>query len=1442
MLPANLLSAATATWFGDAFPGGPTAAQRDGWPVIASGAHTLLCAPTGSGKTLAAFLIGLDRLATAPASGPGVRLLYVSPLKALNYDVERNLRGPLAGIRVAADRLGVAHPDIRVAVRTGDTAARDRLAMVRHPPDILITTPESLFLILTSPNARETLRTVEAVIVDEVHAVAGTKRGTHLAVTLERLDALIGHDVQRIALSATQRPLEEVARFVGGDRQVTIVDAGSRKQLDLEVIVPVDDMTDLPEAAEQASQWGDPAGNRTIWPAIYPRLLELVMEHRTTLVFVNYRRLAERLALRLNELAGEDVARAHHGSLAREARTQVEEALKRGELRCLVATSSLELGIDMGAIDLVVQVESPKSVARGLQRIGRSGHQVGAPSTGRIFPKFRGDLLECAVVTRRMRDGDIEETRVPANPLDVLAQQVVATCATDDWAVDDLFALVRRAYPYQELARGQFDGVLDMLSGRYPSDAFAELRPRIVWDRVEGVVRGRQNARALAVANAGTIPDRGLYGVFLADGSGRVGELDEEMVYEARVGQVFLLGASGWRIERITRDRVLVSPAPGQVGQIPFWKGEGPGRPIELGRAIGAFTREIGALRPDAAVRRLTRDHDLDARAAANLVAYLGDQVAATRALPTDRTIVVERFRDEIGDWRLCLLSPFGGRVHAPWALALGALLRDRHGSDAQALWSDDGIIVHLPDADEPPSADLIAIDPDAIEDLVVRELAGSALYGARFRENAARALLIPRRRPGQRTPLWQQRLKAQSLLQATEGYGSFPIVLETYRECLSDHFDMPALVALLRAIDSRALSVVEAETPFGSPFAASLLFDYVAQYMYEGDAPPAERRAQALALDRQLLRELLGSDELRDLLDVDAIAEVEAVLRRAHGTGADGLHDLLRRVGDLARDEIADHDAIDELVRARRACWVRMAGGERLIAVEDAGRYRDGVGALPPPGLPDVFLEPVAEALRGLVARYARTHGPFRASEASERLGVPAARVLDELRELDRAGTVERGAMRPGGTGEEWCDGEVLRRIRRASLARLRAEVEAAPQEALARFTARWHGVDEPGQGGGDRLRDVIGQLQGVPLPIAIIERDVLARRVPGYRPDLLDALCAAGEVVWCGAGDGRVALYYREDAPLLGPPVTALTPDGDVLGAVRDALLGGAFFADLVAAAGVAQGEVATALWALVWAGEATNDAFHPLRAPRALARQVRGPAAQPRGRRLRRRVSGSPSVAVSGRWWPTAGLFGEATEAERARARAEILLDRHGVVTRGAVRGEAVPGGFAALYPEFDAMEIAGGVRRGYFVEGLGGAQFALAGAVERLRDLREPGADPETLVLAAADPAQPYGAVLPWPERARGRASRVAGAHVVTVDGRATLFCERGGRTLLPLVEPADPAVAVAIHALAAAGVGRLAVERVDGAPVIGSPFEPVLLSAGFRAGPRRLTLG
>jgi ATP-dependent Lhr-like helicase len=1461
-------------WFEASFEG-PTPAQAGGWEAIAGGANALICAPTGSGKTLASFLWGIDKLARSPQLGTGVRLVYVSPLKALSYDIERNLRAPLRGIGA----------EIAVGLRTGDTSQKERRAMAKTPPDILITTPESLYLMLSS-SVREILTGVEAVIVDEIHAVAQSKRGSHLALTLERLEHHSeAESIQRIGLSATQRPLERIAKFlVGPKRDCRIVDAGRKKELDLEIVVPVEDMAD-PGAPAYPSEDGVPPSEiepsahvRSIWPAIYPKLLELVQEHTSTIIFVNNRRAAERLAKRLNELAnGEaeaelpateqaghaqpaggaspvEIARAHHGSLSHEERSLVEEMLKSGELPCLVATSSLELGIDMGAVDLVIQVESPKSVTRGLQRIGRAGHGLGEVSKGRIFPKYRGDLLECAVVARRMREGEIEETVIPRNPLDVLAQHLVSMAALDEWEVDEVERLLTATEPFHELSREQLENVLDMLDGRYPSDRFADLRPRIVWDRTGGTIHGRKGSRQLVVTNAGTIPDRGLYGVHLPDGR-RVGELDEEMVYEARPGQTFLLGATTWRIEEITRDRVIVTPAPGAPGAVPFWKGDGIGRPAELGRAIGAFAREAVSREPD----ELAAEYDLDPRAANNLVAYLREQQAATRVVPSDETIVVERFRDEIGDWRLCVLSPFGGRVHAAWGLALAAKIRAERELEADAIWSDDGIVVHLPDADEPPPADLVLIEPDELEDLVVGELSGSALFGARFRENASRSLLIPRAYPGKRTPLWQQRLKSQSLLEVARDFPRFPVVLETYRECLRDVLDLPSLAELLRKLHARQLSLVEVETPTASPFASSLLFDYVATYMYEGDTPNAERRAAALALDRDLLRELLGQEELRELIDPEALEEVEEQLQHRTEAGRagdrDALQQLLRNLGDLTAEECEERVAegysaasmLEKLLAERRVVKVRIAGEERYIAAEDAGLFRDALGVPPPAGLPETFLEEHPDAMRALVRRFARTHGPFPTVRPAERYGVDPS---PALRELEGEGALVRGELLPGGTEREWCDSEVLRRVRRASLARLRKEVEAADRTELARFLPSWQNVDAFRRAGAgpDRLREALVPLQGVALTPKVWEQDVLPRRLGAYSPTWLDELCTSGELVWIGAGalgrnDGRVALYFREDVRLAGPPPAnaKLEPvGGEVHDAIRERLAAGpSFWLDLLADLDHPAEEIHNALWDLAWSGEVTNDAFSPLRAPRLRA----VPPAERQGRRFARRRS-TTGAAVQGRWSLTAPIFaGAPGPGARLRAQAELMMERYGIVTRETVLAEGVPGGFSTLYGELGNLELLGTARRGYFVEGLGGAQFALPGAVERLRSLPE--ADGSYLVLAATDPANPYGASLPWPKLEGGRRpGRTPGAHLLLRDGEPLVFVERGGRGLLRLapIEGADleTAMRALAEAVAASHLPKLAIEKLDGEAVIGSGHEEALIGAGFSRGPRKLT--
>ncbi|GAC1326060.1 MAG: ATP-dependent helicase [Mycobacteriales bacterium] len=1526
MTALDRFSPATRAWFTRAFQA-PTAAQDGAWTAIATGGNALVVAPTGSGKTLAAFLSSLDRLAaTPPPPDPRLRcrVLYVSPLKALAVDVERNLRAPLTGIRQAATRLGLVVPDITVGVRSGDTPAEERRRIATAPPDILITTPESLFLMVTS-RAREALRGVETVILDEVHAVVATKRGAHLALSLERLDALLAQPAQRIGLSATVRPLDEVARFLGGAREVVTVQPPSAKTVALEVVVAVEDMGALGEGLGGPRPGGSAAGpeeKASIWPAVESRIVDLIASHRSTIVFANSRRLAERLCGRLNEIAtdraGEpdgapvEIARAHHGSVSREPRSLIEEELTAGRLPAVVATSSLELGIDMGAVDLVIQVESPPSVASGLQRVGRAGHQVGAVSRGVIMPKYRGDLVQSAVVAERMVTGAIESLTYPRNPLDVLAQQIVAMCAMDAWQVDDLATVVRRAAPFAGLPQTVLEATLDMLAGRYPSDEFAELRPRLVWDRVTGLLTARPGAQRLAVTSGGTIPDRGLFGVFLVGEKGsRVGELDEEMVYESRVGDVFTLGSSSWRVEDITHDRVLVSPAPGQPGKLPFWHGDSLGRPIELGRALGAFLREISRLEPAAATERALAA-GLDAWAAENLLRYLDEQRAATGHLPDDRTILVERFRDELGDWRLAVHSPFGGQVNAPWALALTARLRERYGVDVQSMHSDDGIVLRLPETEEAPSAALALFEPDEVEPAVQAEVGGSALFASRFRECAARALLLPRRSPGRRTPLWQQRQRSAQLLQVASQYGSFPIVLETMRECLQDVFDVPGLVGLMRDVAERKVRLVEVETELPSPFARSLLFGYIGAFMYEGDAPLAERRAQALSLDSALLAELLGQAELRELIDADALAEVEAELQRVteqrRAYDLDSTADLLRVLGDLSTAEALERGAtagwLSALEDSRRILRVRVAGEERWIAIEDAGRVSDALGVPLPVGVPEAFLEPVRDPLADVIGRFARTHGPFVQADVATRLGLGVAVVDAVLARLAATGRVVHGEFRPGGSGLEWCDAEVLRALRRRSLAKLRKEVEPAPVQALARFVPAWQQLGTASGRGMDTLLRAIEQLQGAAVPASSLERLVLPARVSDYTPAMLDELTAAGEVLWADAGslpgsDGWVSLYLADNAPLLLPEPDAEAAVTPVHLAVLDALAGGAalFFRSLADRVGaVDDRELVAALWDLVWSGQVTNDTLAPLRSMLGSGRTAGGRSAPVRrrtpggrragvGRPALPARSGPPSAA--GRWSLLPERVGDPTR--RGHALAEVLLDRHGIVTRGAVMAERAPGGFAAVYAVLKAFEESGRCRRGYFVETLGAAQFAVDGAVDRMRALAaarprsEPDAPPPVLpaawtppvpggwpspdrdrqrrrrddsgalLLAATDPANPFGAALPWPVRpsagsdgaaAGHRPGRKAGALVVVVDGHLVLYVERGGKTLLswtedlPLLTPAVDALALAVRD---GMLGKLAVERADGEGVLTSPLGVALEGAGFRPTPRGLRL-
>jgi ATP-dependent Lhr-like helicase len=1517
--PLTVFHSAVAEWFRRSFAG-PTAAQAQGWPAIARGESTLIFAPTGSGKTLAAFLWCINRLMFAadddessgskPANRARTRVIYVSPLKALAVDVERNLRAPIAGIGHAAEAGGYAYRVPAIAIRTGDTPAAERARLAREPADILITTPESLFLVLTS-NPRETLRGVDTVIVDEIHAMVPTKRGSHLALSLERLEHLVkGSDpnasIQRIGLSATQRPLDEVARFLGGTearraatarrtrrtaglqtdpvehvhdefgierdvqyRPVTIVDTGERKRLELRVEVPVEDMARLGEPDPIP---GGPAGSdarSSIWTAIHPRLLEHVRAHRSTIIFVNSRRIAERLASALNELAGETIARAHHGSLARAQRLEIEDLLKLGRLPALVATSSLELGIDMGAVDLVIQIESPPSVASGMQRIGRAGHQVGEASRGVIFPKYRGDLVASATVTRAMHEGRIEPTRYPRNPLDVLAQQVVAAVALEEWNADDLFALVRRAAPFATLAREAFDGILDMLSGRYPSDDFAELRPRLTWDRIRNRLTAREGAKRIAVTNAGTIPDRGLYGVFLAGAdarTARVGELDEEMVFESRVGETFLLGASSWRIEEITHDRVLVSPAPGQPGKMPFWRGDAAGRPLELGRSIGALVRGLRAMPPPAALERLSSQHDLDPPAAENLLAYLRDQ-AASGAVPDDRTLVVERSRDELGEWRICLLSPFGGRIHAPWSMAAGRRIRQRTGLELESMWTDDGFVIRFPETDAPPDSDLIVPGPEEVEELVLGELGMTSLFAARFREAAARALLLPRRRPGGRTPLWQQRKRAADLLAVASRFGSFPILLETYRECLRDVFDMPALVATLRQIRDREIRMVTLDLERPSPFAASLLFGYVANFLYDGDAPLAERRAQALSIDQAQLRQLIGEAELRELLDADVVDEVERQRQqlepRSRVRSADGLHDLVLRLGDLTRAEtdmraegLDVSAAIASLVRERRAIEISLGGETRLIPVEYASRYRDALGVPLPVGLPETLLAPAADAAADLARRYARTHGPFTTGAFAARYSLAPATAAAILGRLLARGQLVEGEFKPHGTEREWCDPEVLQAIRRRSLAKLRRQVSPVEPAALGRLVTTWQGIVRPRRGL-DALLDVIETLQGASLPASLLEREILPARIEGYEPGDLDTLASAGEIAWVGLGplgerDGRVALYLTDALPRLLRP----TQPTAAKSAREEAILawlathGASFFAAIHDAAGGGYpGETVDALWMFVWQGLVTNDTFHALRAytrgPERKRRITLKAARQSAPGRAPFRSRRLTPPAAEGRWSAVAARVpNPATPTEWSAAVAEQLLARYGIVTREVAAAEDLPGGFTAVYEVFRALEDRGRIRRGYFVSGVGAMQFAQPAAVEMLRSLVGEPEEPEVVTVAATDPANPYGSLLRWPggpADIRG-ATRSVGATVILIDGALAAWIARAGRQILVWLPEDEPARSRVGRSLAARladlardpASGGLLVGEINNAPAVDHPFAPFLLEAGFTA--------
>ncbi|MDE0545265.1 DEAD/DEAH box helicase [Microbacterium sp. C7(2022)] len=1561
-------SPATQDWFRGAFSE-PTNAQIGAWDAISAGKNALVVAPTGSGKTLSAFLWAIDRVfrekkpvpesaapsgrrkKKSPDAAPGTRVLYISPLKALGVDVERNLRSPLVGISQSARRLGLPAPEVTVGVRSGDTPSNERRALAASPPDILITTPESLYLMLTS-QAGATLRDVHTVIIDEVHAVAATKRGAHLAVSLERLETLRrsfapdAAPAQRIGLSATVRPIDEVARFLGGSMPVDIVAPRATKAFDMRVVVPIDDMLNPPPApsaytsaptpprdaesdataepidedwfadGQKATGIGEGEMTGSVWPHVEEAIVDRILQHRSTIVFCNSRRLAERLTGRLNEIyserlgldlpepntpaammaqagatAGADpvLAKAHHGSVSKEQRALVEEELKTGSLRCVVATSSLELGIDMGAVDLVIQVEAPPSAASGLQRIGRAGHQVGEVSRAALFPKHRADILHTAIVTERMLAGQIEAIAVPQNPLDILAQQTVAACALSPLDVEEWFETLKRSAPFRSLPRSAYEATLDLLAGRFPSDEFAELRPRLVWDRDHGTLTGRPGSQRIAVTSGGTIPDRGLFGVFIAGESqnARVGELDEEMVYESRVNDVFTLGTTSWRIVEITHDRVNVTPAFGQPGKVPFWHGDGLGRPAELGEALGKFAREVSTASPEKADERL-REAGLDDYARGNLLTYLAEQREATGTVPTDRQLTVERGRDEVGDWRIILHSPYGMKVHAPWALAVNARIRERLGVEGSAVASDDGIIARIPDATaEPPGADLFIFDADELDQIVTEEVGGSALFASRFRECAARALLMPRLNPGKRSPLWQQRQRAAQLLEVARRHPTFPIILETLREVLQDVYDVPALLRITRSIADRRIRLAETSPSQPSPYARDLLFGYVGAFMYEGDSPLAERRAAALAVDPALLSELLGKVEMRELLDPDVIAQFEREAQRLDPErrvkGVEGVADLLRVLGPLDAAEVTarlmpvddlmiDPDPtvaashLDALIDARRAIAVTVGGVARVAAIEDAGRLRDAIGVALPVGIPNAFLEPFPDPLGDLIARHARTHGPFTADAVAGRFGIGIAVARLTLQRLESQGRVASGYFLPAGSTArsdelEWCDTEVLRRLRMRSLAAIRGSVEPVPQDAFARFLPVWQHVGGRLEGI-DGVVAVVDQLAGVPIPASAWESLILPSRVRDYAPGMLDELTSTGEVVWSGHGslagrDGWIALHPADTVgSSLAPPEDDIAPgslDSQLLAALEG---GGAFFAAQLRGMTGAENEqsVIEALWRLTWAGRVNNDTFAPVRALTSGGSQAHRVARKtPRARTYRGAAARTVAASVPPRPPSIGGRWAllpppETDPTVRATASAGLLLDRYGVVTRGSVQSEGVPGGFAQTYRVLAGFEEAGHCRRGYVVEKLGAAQFAASATVDRLREYATlPDTPPlRAVTLAATDPANPYGAALAWPglDGVGHRPGRKAGALVVLVDGALVLYLERGGKSALAFTDNDDVLGAAAADLSRAAREYRLdtlTIEQVNGVFVYTTNVGRALRAAGFAESPKGLTL-
>ncbi|HTO95015.1 MAG TPA: DEAD/DEAH box helicase [Bacteroidota bacterium] len=1467
-------------WFQQTY-GEPTPAQTMGWPSISSGEHTLILAPTGSGKTLAAFLWAINHIFEERLAGdapPGVGILYISPLKALNNDVERNLEGPLEAIRRAASAAGLRAPSIRTAVRTGDTPRSRRLSMVKHPPDILITTPESLYLMLTSRSARPMFRTVRYVIVDEIHALCGNKRGVHLSLSLERLQEVALGEFIRIGLSATQRPLEEIAAFLGGlhqegdrtvPRRVAVVDAGHRKSMDISVECAAPDFALI-----------TPEG---VWPLVFEEILALVALHTTTLIFVNNRRLAERVAAALNDAlqterrdvagerhevnlhavprfstgTGEPLVQAYHGSMSRQARERMEADLKRGKLRALVATSSLELGIDIGSIDLVIQLQSPRGVARGLQRIGRSGHLVTATSKGRIFPTHREDLVEATVVAQGIAAHEVERTLIPVNCLDVLAQQIVAMVSVEERDVDSLFALVRASYCYRDLSRTLFDGVIQMLAGRYAGGTLGELRGVISWDKVNGLLRALPGSGRLAITGGGTIADRGYYGVYLGDGTTKVGEVDEEFVFETRVGDTFILGSSVWRVEEIETSRLTVSPAPGQPARMPFWRGEGIGRSYELGCAVGAFRRRMEqTIDEPGFASALRASYPIDGRSAWNIREYFRKQRDTTGVIPHDRRLLVETFRDEIGDPRLVVHSSFGRRVNGLLGFLLARILHDRTGVEPQMLYNDDGILLRSASAETLPNDLLDGLDAQAARQTVLDEILASPLFGGQFRQNAARALLMPGKMPGKRTPLWLQRLRAGDLLQIARRYDDFPIVIETVREVLHDILDFDHFMEVLRGIEGGTITVARAATEVPSPFAASLLFDFIAVYMYEYDQPREDRLSQYLAVNREILGELIDLDSVSTIVRPEALAAVEARLQHsAAGTRArtaEELMEILLRIGDLSDGEIAErcegdsHAMLDALERDGRVMRVEFPGGLRWIAAEEATLY----GSLGD-----------AKNAQFVIGRYLRSHGPRTSRELSERFGAAPAEAEGIARSL--AGTKEfvRGRFRPGEEEEEWCSKGTLERIHRQTITILRREITPCTPEEFTAFLFRWHGIgDEAPADSRTETPRALTRLEGLPLPAEVWERDILRVRAGHLPPESIERLSRDGGGAWVGSTAGRIRFIFRGNgAHYLGPPAREEElgePARRVLAFLKEE--GASFFSDIRDGTRLSLQAMNGALAGLFWSGIVTNDVFAEAAAVRRPPRtgeetrseriEIVNPHHAPARARLmqtaRRALREVPGW--SGRWslLRTRGLMGKTpTDEERAGAQALLLLERYGIVAREFLsREDILPWGVIAQ--ELNRMELRGEVRRGYFVQGLSGMQFALPAAVEALRRLRSEGRRDRMALLNACDPANPFGPGVSLHAAAGHNASpvtsRVPSTYIAFAGGTPVLVFESWGariRTVgTPPIETVREGLALFTGLLRLPGRLRpfreIIVEYCNDVRPVESPLGPELRVLGF----------